>query len=252
MKLELAQFRELAAFAQFASDLDKNTRDQLERGNRLTELLKQDQYEPVPLALQVASIYAGTKGFLDKVPVPKVREWEAGFHRYMKGEAATLLSQIEEKKALDEGLFKELDKAINGFNRQFGVEGAPEKREEPKPEAKKEPETKKEPPAKAEAKTEAKLETKPEAKAETRAAAEERRTSDERREAERRTGATKAGGQQSERRTAAQRRTEARREADAKEQTAKDERRDTDRRNGSERRGEGRGDDRRSQERREK
>jgi F-type H+-transporting ATPase subunit alpha len=123
MKLELAQFRELAAFAQFASDLDRSTREQLERGQRLTELLKQKQYEPVSVGLQVATIFAGTRGHLDKVPVNRVVEWKAGFARYMRGEHKDLLEQIEEKKALDEGLEKQIGEAIEAFNRQFGVEG---------------------------------------------------------------------------------------------------------------------------------
>src|SRR6185437_9949022 len=90
---------------------------------RLTELLKQDKYQPVPLAEQVAAIYAGTQGFIDKVPTNRVREWEAGFLRFLKSERPTVLSEIEEKKALDEGLFERLKAAISTFNHQFGVEG---------------------------------------------------------------------------------------------------------------------------------
>jgi hypothetical protein len=124
MRLDLAQYRELAAFAQFASDLDTATRNQLERGARLTELLKQDKYQPVPLAEQVAVIYAGTQGYLDKVPVARVREWEAGFVRYLRSERADVLSEIDKKKALDDALFERLKAAISTFNHQFGVEGA--------------------------------------------------------------------------------------------------------------------------------
>ena len=124
LRLDLAQYRELAAFAQFASDLDTATRNQLERGARLTELLKQDKYLPVPLAEQVAVIYAGTQGFLDKVPVARVREWEAGFVRFLKSEQKELLDAIEKQKALDDGLFEKLKAAISTFNHQFGVEGA--------------------------------------------------------------------------------------------------------------------------------
>src|SRR2546423_1835160 len=97
LRLDLAQYRELAAFAQFASDLDSNTRHQLERGARLTELLKQDKYQPVPLSLQVAAIYAGTQGYLDKVPAARVREWEGAFSRFMKAERQGVLDEIEEK-----------------------------------------------------------------------------------------------------------------------------------------------------------
>jgi len=124
LRLDLAQYRELAAFAQFASDLDSQTRSQLERGARLTELLKQDKYQPVPLAEQVAVIYAGTQGYLDKVPVARVREWEAGFIRFLKSEQKDLLAAIEKQKALDDGLFDKLKAAISTFNTQFGVEGA--------------------------------------------------------------------------------------------------------------------------------
>jgi F-type H+-transporting ATPase subunit alpha len=148
MRLDLAQYRELAAFAQFASDLDTATRNQLERGARLTELLKQDKYQPVSLGLQVAAIYAGTQGHLDKVPTARVREWEAGFVRFLKSERPTVISEIEEKKALDDALFERLKAAISTFNHQFGVEGysdvadpgpskaaADEPKEQPKPKA---------------------------------------------------------------------------------------------------------------------
>jgi F-type H+/Na+-transporting ATPase subunit alpha len=123
LRLDLAQYRELAAFAQFASDLDTQTRNQLERGARLTELLKQEKYQPVPLAEQVAVIYAGTQGHLDKVPVARVREWEAGFVRFLRSDQAALLAEIEKKQALDDGLFEQLKAAISKFNNQFGVEG---------------------------------------------------------------------------------------------------------------------------------
>jgi hypothetical protein len=123
LRLDLAQYRELAAFAQFASDLDTQTRNQLERGSRLTELLKQDKYQPVSLAEQVAVIYAGTQGYLDKVPVARVREWEAGFVRFLKSERADVLSAIEKQKALDDPLFERLKAAVSTFNHQFGVEG---------------------------------------------------------------------------------------------------------------------------------
>src|SRR5207302_1589960 len=99
MRLDLAQYRELAAFAQFASDLDSATRHQLERGARLTELLKQDKYQPVPLGLQVAAIYAGTQGHVDKVPTARIREWEAGFFRFLKSERPGVVEEIEEKQA---------------------------------------------------------------------------------------------------------------------------------------------------------
>ena len=138
LRLDLAQYRELAAFAQFASDLDTATRNQLERGARLTELLKQDKYQPVPLAEQVAVLYAGTQGFLDKVPVARVREWEAGFVRFLKSEEPDLLAEIEKQKALDDKLFERLKAAIANFNHQFGVE-ADKAAEAPKPDDKSAP-----------------------------------------------------------------------------------------------------------------
>src|SRR5207245_1914156 len=95
LRLDLAQYRELAAFAQFASDLDTATRNQLERGARLTELLKQDKYQPVPLGEQVAALYAGTQGHLDKVAVNRVIEWTGGFIRFLKSDRQGLLEAID-------------------------------------------------------------------------------------------------------------------------------------------------------------
>jgi F-type H+-transporting ATPase subunit alpha len=132
LKSELAQFRELAAFAQFASDLDKATRDQLERGQRLTELLKQDQYQPVEVGLQVAMIFAGTRGFLDRVPVNRIREWVGGFARFMRAEHRDYLEAIETEKKWDDSMAERTRKLVERFNRQFGVEGTPaEESEEP-------------------------------------------------------------------------------------------------------------------------
>ncbi|HKB17703.1 MAG TPA: hypothetical protein VKF28_01605, partial [Candidatus Dormibacteraeota bacterium] len=98
-------------------------RNQLERGSRLTELLKQDKYQPVPLAEQVAVLYAGTQGHLDKVAVNRVLEWGGGFIRFLKSDRPGLLDEIDQKKALDDGLFARLNAAISTFNHQFGVEG---------------------------------------------------------------------------------------------------------------------------------
>jgi F-type H+-transporting ATPase subunit alpha len=207
MKLELAQYRELAAFSQFASDLDKATRDQLERGSRLTELLKQPQYAPVPLGIQVGVIWAGTNGYLDKVPVARVREWEEGFSRYLRADGKALLGEIEKKKALDDDLLKQLERAAKAFNRQFGVEGAEAA------EAATETEPAKAEPAKAEpAKAEpAKAEATPSA-----AQAKERRANQERRQAERRS--EKAAVERDRR--AKERRSAARRASDAKRSSA--------------------------------
>ncbi|PZR71094.1 MAG: F0F1 ATP synthase subunit alpha [Candidatus Dormiibacter spiritus] len=122
MKSDLAQFRELAAFSQFASDLDANTRRQLDRGQRLTQLLVQKQFEPVHTGVQVCIIYAGTRGFLDKVPVDKVREWKNGFSRFLLAERKTFVDSIETDRKWDEDVEAKVKETIDAFNRQSGVE----------------------------------------------------------------------------------------------------------------------------------
>jgi F-type H+-transporting ATPase subunit alpha len=124
MKSELAQYRELAAFAQFASDLDAGTRRQLERGQRLTQLLVQGQFEPLHVGVQVCAVYAGTRGFLDKVAVDKVREWKAALARYLMADRKALLDSIENEKKWDEDVEGQVKDAIQAFNKQYGVEGA--------------------------------------------------------------------------------------------------------------------------------
>jgi F-type H+-transporting ATPase subunit alpha len=115
LRLELAQFREMAAFAQFASDLDKATQAQLARGQRLVEILKQGQYVPMPVELQIISIYAATRGYVDKLPVSSVQKYERELHSFMKGEHQALLDEITTKKALDKDLEKKLDAALDKF-----------------------------------------------------------------------------------------------------------------------------------------
>jgi F-type H+-transporting ATPase subunit alpha len=119
LKLDLAQFRSLAAFAQFASDLDKATRDQLVRGEKLSEVIKQPQYRPVPLEQQVAILYVATKGFLDDVPSPRVRDFDAQFIRHLEANYPPILRQIAKSKDLDDKTAKELEKAVNEFRRTF-------------------------------------------------------------------------------------------------------------------------------------
>jgi F-type H+-transporting ATPase subunit alpha len=120
LRLDLAQYRELAAFAQFgSSDLDKATQAQLNRGARQVELLKQPQYQPLTVEKQVAVLYAGTQGMLDQVPVTDVRKYEEQFHRFLDTRFANLLSTIREKKNLDDELKKALGAAIKEFNEQF-------------------------------------------------------------------------------------------------------------------------------------
>jgi F-type H+-transporting ATPase subunit alpha len=118
LRLELAQFRELAAFSQFGSDLDAATQRTLKRGERLVEILKQGQYEPVHVGLQIASIYAVTKGFLDNKDVSKVRVWEAGLHEYFKARYQPLLDRLEAGAKLDE-VEAQLRKGIEEFDKGF-------------------------------------------------------------------------------------------------------------------------------------
>jgi F-type H+-transporting ATPase subunit alpha len=117
LRLELAQFRELQAFAQFgAADLDKATRDQLDRGRRITEVLKQPQYTPMSLGKQVTILYAVTKGYLDEVPVEKVLAYEENFHRFMKTSYPDIERRINEDKEVKPDTEDALRKAIAQFN----------------------------------------------------------------------------------------------------------------------------------------
>jgi F-type H+-transporting ATPase subunit alpha len=116
LRLELAQFRELAAFAQFGSDLDKATRDQLERGQRLTEILKQPQYEPVPLDHQVMLIYAVTNDYADQVPVDNMSDWAAGLLRFMDTAHPEIGRHIMETEQLDEETENKLGEVLVEYN----------------------------------------------------------------------------------------------------------------------------------------
>ncbi len=115
MKLDMAQFRELAAFAQFGSELDPATRAQLDRGLRVQEILKQPQYQPVPVEKQVATIYAVNNGLLDDVPVEGVREWETGFYEYMDLQHPEVLGAIREQRVLSDELTQALVAAIKEY-----------------------------------------------------------------------------------------------------------------------------------------
>ena len=121
LRLDLAQYRELAAFAQFGSDLDKATKEKLDRGARLLELLKQPQYQPLPVEEQVASLYAATRGFIDDVPLESVREFESGLLDYLRNSKADILNDIKTKKALDEDLEKRLGAGIQEFKKGFSA-----------------------------------------------------------------------------------------------------------------------------------
>ncbi|RMG84958.1 MAG: F0F1 ATP synthase subunit alpha [Chloroflexi bacterium] len=119
LRLDLAQFRSLAAFAQFGSDLDKATQQQLDRGLRLTELLKQPQYQPMPLADQVAIIFAGTKGLIDDIPVNRVKEWQEAFLRTFATQYADVRNEIAETKVLSDENRAKLEEAIKSFNQAW-------------------------------------------------------------------------------------------------------------------------------------
>ena len=119
LRLDLAQYRELAAFAQFASDLDKATQAQLNRGQRLVEILKQAQYQPLPIEKQVLLIYAGTNGHLDPVPVPDIQRYEQEMYRFFDTRHPQVLASLAEKKGLDDRLRAEIDAALGEFGGQF-------------------------------------------------------------------------------------------------------------------------------------
>ena len=119
IKLELAQYREMAAFAQFGSDLDASTQKLLARGARLTELLKQPQYAPMPVEEQVASIFAGTQGFLDSVPTTDVVRYEAAMLGYLRSDKPEILKQIRDTKTLDDDTAAALKDALTAFGKQF-------------------------------------------------------------------------------------------------------------------------------------
>jgi F-type H+/Na+-transporting ATPase subunit alpha len=119
LRLDLAQYRELAAFAQFGSDLDKATQAQLNRGRRLVEILKQPQYQPVAVEKQVAIVFAATKGYLDAVAVEEVRRYEEHLYRFIETRYPNVFTGIAEKKILDDEVKGALEAALTEFNNQF-------------------------------------------------------------------------------------------------------------------------------------
>jgi len=124
LRLDLAQYRELAAFAQFGSDLDKSSQQQLNRGKRLVEILKQPQYQPLPVEKQVAIIFAATKGLLDDLAVEDCRHFELELYKFLENSKPAILSTIREKKAFDDALTKDLTAAINELKDRFKKERA--------------------------------------------------------------------------------------------------------------------------------
>jgi len=119
LKLDLAQYRELAAFSQFGSDLDKVTQNQLNKGSRLVELLKQPQFQPLPPEKQVAIIFAGVNGLLDDVEVKDLRAFEDGYYPFLEGSHPDILTDIATKKALDDNLKSRLTDAIKEYKYEF-------------------------------------------------------------------------------------------------------------------------------------
>jgi len=119
LRLDLAQYRELLTFAQFGSDLDKATQAQLHRGERLVELLKQDQFQPMPVEEQILSIYSGTNGYLDSLEVGWVREYERELLSTVKGKAPEILQELKEKKYIDDSLKGKIDSFLKEFTEEF-------------------------------------------------------------------------------------------------------------------------------------
>jgi F-type H+-transporting ATPase subunit alpha len=123
LRLDLAQYRELEAFAKFGSDLDKTTQQQLHRGQRLVEVLKQDQYQPMSFAKQIVSIFAATNGYLDQIPVAEIQRFERAFFSYIENKNPKLLIALAEQKVLTEALQNDLKNSLNDFLSIFKHDG---------------------------------------------------------------------------------------------------------------------------------
>jgi F-type H+-transporting ATPase subunit alpha len=123
LRLDLAQYRELAAFSQLGSDLDRATQVQLARGHRMVEILKQAQYQPLAVEKQVAIIFAGTQGLLDDLPVDTVREFETFFYAWLDRMDTELLKEIRDKKELSDELRDALTRAVQGAKAEFNARG---------------------------------------------------------------------------------------------------------------------------------
>ncbi len=187
LRIDLAQYRELAAFAQFSSDLDKATRDQLTRGEKTTEILKQPQYEPLPVEKQVVIIWAATNGLLDDVPTNEIAEFESGLYRHLESGYENLLPAIAKEKLLSDETVATLEKAVAEFKREGGYgktdDGAPAASDEPAKkskgagdEAAETPAEKPEASAKPEASVKPKASAKPEASVKPKASAKPKST----------------------------------------------------------------------------
>jgi F-type H+-transporting ATPase subunit alpha len=119
LKLDLAQYRALAAFAQFAGDLDKATRDQLNRGEKLSEIIKQPQYQPLPVEKQVVILYAATTGKLDDVPTARVKEFETQLYQFLETERPQIFPDLAKGGALTDEIAAALDEAYDAFRQGF-------------------------------------------------------------------------------------------------------------------------------------
>ncbi len=119
LRLDMAQFRELEAFAAFGSDLDKATQQQLTRGQRLVEILKQPQYQPLTMEKQVSILYAGTRGFLDELPLDAVAKYEDGLYSFIEQKYPQIFKELDEKKAIDDSLDKTMAKAFGEYTQEF-------------------------------------------------------------------------------------------------------------------------------------
>ena len=122
LRLDLAQYRELAAFAQFGSDLDKATQAQLARGERLTEILKQPQYQPMDVEKQVLIIWSATNGYIDDVPVERIKKFEAELVRFIENSHPGVLQALREKKAIDTDIQKDLEQSLKDFKDRWTEE----------------------------------------------------------------------------------------------------------------------------------
>jgi F-type H+-transporting ATPase subunit alpha len=119
LRLDLAQYRELAAFAQFGSELDKSTQQQLNRGIRLVEILKQPQYEPLPMEKEISILYAGTRGFLDKYPIEQLAAYEQQLYSFMESKYSDVLADIKEKKEFTPELDARMKALLEEFDNVF-------------------------------------------------------------------------------------------------------------------------------------
>ena len=119
LRLDLAQYRELEAFAKFGSDLDKATQRQLTRGERMVEILKQGQYEPLSVEKQIAIIWAGNSGHLDEIPIEKIKDFEDGFLSYLETSESSILADIIDKSEITDEIKNDLEKAVNNFKKTF-------------------------------------------------------------------------------------------------------------------------------------